>query len=478
MIVANTMVHSIRSHPSDEYRPTSGVVRPLSRSAQESPDSQQERVILAGVILPASNVDLSDPLGELTALAESAGVTVVDAMIQKRTKLHNAHAMGSGRLTELAERVEATDADTVVFDNDLKPRQLRSIEKVVQCKVIDRSELILDIFAAHAKTRESQIQVELAQLQYTAPRLRGMWTHLERIAGAGGATAAGAVGGVGTRGPGERQIEIDRRLVRDRITYLKKEIGKIDRRKLREVRSRSDEFTVSLVGYTNSGKSTLMNKLTDAGQMVADQLFATLDTKTVRWDLGEGHSALLSDTVGFVRDIPHHLVASFRATLEEAIHASLLLIIVDVSSPTAWQQFESVNSVLSTLGCDEIPRILLLNKIDIASDVGMAEMLACHSPRSIRISALTGEGTEALADEIRVLAHGDSTEATLVIPQAEGKLLSEIERVADVRGRRYIDDAVELDVCMNRSRLAQLRGRFPTLKLVANEASEETNPHV
>ncbi|MCH7591994.1 MAG: GTPase HflX [Planctomycetes bacterium] len=476
MVAANTMVHSIRSHPSDEYRSSSGAVRPLSRSAQEKPDAERERVVLAGVILPSTKADLSDPLGELTALAESAGVDVVDAMVQKRTALHNAHALGKGRLAELAERVEANRADTVVFDNDLSPRQIRAIEKAVQRKIIDRSELILDIFASHAKTRESQIQVELAQLQYTAPRLRGMWTHLERIAGAGGGTAVGAVGGVGTRGPGERQIEIDRRIVRDRIAYLKKEIAKIDRRKLREVRSRSDEFTVSLVGYTNAGKSTLMNHLTDAGQWVADQLFATLDTKTVRWDLGGGHSALLSDTVGFVRDIPHHLVASFRATLEEAIHANLLLIIVDVSSPTAWQQFESVNEVLSTLGCDAVPRILLLNKIDVASDAGMAEMLACHSPGSIRISALNGEGTDILADEIRVLAHGESTEATVAIPQAEGKLLSEIERVADVRGRRYTADMVELDVCMNRSRLEQLCGRYPAMKLISVERPEDANP--
>ena len=470
------MVHSIRSHPSDEYRSSSGAVRPLSRSAQNIPGAERERVVLAGVILPDTKGDLSDPLGELTALAKSAGVDVVDAMVQKRTALHAAHALGKGRLAELGERVEAHGADTVVFDNDLSPRQIRSIEKAVQRKVIDRSELILDIFAAHAKTRESQIQVELAQLQYTAPRLRGMWTHLERIAGAGGATAAGAVGGIGTRGPGERQIEIDRRIVRDRISYLKKEIAKIDRRKMREVRSRAEEFTVSLVGYTNSGKSTLMNNLTDAGQFVADQLFATLDTKTVRWDLGEGHSALLSDTVGFVRDIPHHLVASFRATLEEAIHANLLLILVDVSSPTAWQQFESVKEVLSTLGCDAIPQIVLLNKIDIASDAGMAEMLACHSPRSIRISALSGEGTDILTDEIRVLAHGESTEATIVIPQAEGKLLSEIERVADVRGRRYKADMVELDVCMNRSRLDQLRGRYPAMKLISIDRPEEDNP--
>lgn len=416
---------------------------------------------------------MSDPLGELAALADAAGVEVVDSMFQKRAKVHASHVIGSGRLAELAERVDAHEADAVIFDNDLRPRQIRALEKAIGRKVIDRSELILDIFAAHAKTREAQIQVELAQLQYTAPRLRGMWTHLERIAGAGGGTAAGAVGGVGTRGPGERQIEIDRRIVRDRMAYLKREIQKIDDRKLREVSSRSDEFNVSLVGYTNAGKSTLMNSLTKSGQLVADQLFATLDTKTVRWDLAEGRSVLLSDTVGFVRDIPHHLVASFRATLEEAIHADLLLIMVDVSSPTAWQEFEAVNEVLSTLGCDDVPRIPLLNKIDVAEDTTTADMLACHSPDSIRISALTGVGLDLLTDEVRGRAQGTGVDVTVHVPHAEGKLLSEIDRLADVRERRYEADFVVLDMYINRSKLDHLRGRYPALTVVSPDLPED-----
>lgn len=465
IVVANKMVHTIRSHPSGDRRSSSGRERAIPRRNEPEVNARSERAVLVSVLLPGTKADLSDPLGELSALAESAGVEVVDSLVQKRTKLHAAHALGKGRLQELAELVEELSADTVVFDNDLSPRQIRSVEKTVQRKIIDRSELILDIFAGHAKTREAQMQVELAQLQYTAPRLRGMWTHLERIAGVGGGTAAGSVGGVGTRGPGERQIEIDRRIVRDRIAYLKREIAKIDARKLQEVHSRSEEYTVSLVGYTNAGKSTLMNRLTGAKQLVADQLFATLDTKTVRWDLGEGHSALLSDTVGFVRDIPHHLVASFRATLEEAIHANLLLILVDVSAPMAWQQFESVNEVLATLGCDEIPRIPLLNKIDIADNAAMAEMLVCHSPNSVRISAKTGAGLDELTDEIRLRAHGESDEVVIRVPQSEGKLLSEIDKVADVRGRSYTADNVELEIRINRSRLQQLSGRYPAMSI-------------
>ncbi len=472
MIVdTNSMVHSIRSHPNSDRRSTTGSLRPRAQSCEPRSGSQTERAILVSVLVPNTKADLSNPLGELAALAESAGVEVADSMVQKRTSLHTNHALGKGRLEELGERVRAAEATTVIFDNDLTPRQIRALERAIERKVIDRSELILDIFAAHAKTREAQMQVELAQLQYTAPRLRGMWTHLERIAGVGGATAAGAVGGVGTRGPGERQIEIDRRIVRKRIAHLKREIRKIDDRKLQEVHARGDQYTVSLVGYTNSGKSTLMNRLTDAGQVVADQLFATLDTKTVRWDLGEGRCALLSDTVGFVRDIPHHLVASFRATLEEAIHANLLLIVVDVSSPMAWQELESVNEVLDTLGCGSIPQITLLNKIDIANNAAMAEMLVCHCPGSLRVSALTGTGIDKLVDELKERAHGDSAEVVVRVPHAEGKLLSEIDRVADVRGRRYESDCVELDISINRSQLAQLRGRHPNLSVVpAREA--------
>ena len=382
------MRHSIRSHtPSDHRTPTrSG--GPVRDSFRDGATKRLERAVLVSILLPNTKADLRDPLGELTALAKSAGAEVVDAMVQKRTGFTPAYALGKGKLAELVERVTAARADVVIFDNDLAPRQIRGLEEAVACKVIDRSELILDIFASRAKTREAQLQVELAQLEYTAPRLRGLWTHLERIAGAGGATAAGAVGGVGTRGPGERQIEIDRRVVKERISFLKRQIAEIDRRKQREVQSRTDQFSVSLVGYTNSGKSTLLNKLTHADQFAADMLFATLDTKTVRWSLGDGRSVLLSDTVGFVRDLPHGLVASFRATLEETIHADLLLHVIDISAPTAWQQMESVDEVLASLGCKQVPQIRLLNKVDIVDDMAMSEMLARQRSDTFRVSAL------------------------------------------------------------------------------------------
>ncbi len=459
----NRMRHSIRSDTPNASKSNNRLRWPRGGILPDAQDDKREKAFLVGVLLPNSRVDWSDPLGELAALAESSGTEVCDSLVQKRPALSPGYALGKGKLAELVERAEASEIDVVIFDNALSPRQIRNLEKALERKVIDRSELILDIFACRAVTREARMQVELAQLQYTAPRLRGMWTHLERIAGAGGATAAGAVGGVGTRGPGERQIEIDRRIVRERIRHLQREIDQIDRRKQQEVDTRSDRFSVSLVGYTNSGKSTLMNRLTGAECFCADQLFATLDTKTIRWDLGERTSALLSDTVGFVRDLPHHLVASFRATLEETVHADLLLHVVDISSPQAWQQVEAVEAVLAELNCGDVPQIYVLNKVDVADDMSMAEMLTCHRPSSVSISALTGAGIDKLLDEVRQRARHDRCDVTLQVPHSEGKLLSEIDRLAEVRDREYGADNVQIKANISRAHLLQLTGRYKRL---------------
>ena len=470
------MRYSIRSNTPNSPGKPDRLPRASGGSSPGETDGRLERAILVGVLLPTTKADLSDPLGELAALAESSGVEVVDSMIQKRMTLSTTHALGKGKLAELVERVQAGEADVVIFDNELSPRQIRELERAVECKVIDRSELILDIFALRARTREAQLQVELAQLEYTAPRLRGMWTHLERIAGAGGGTAAGAVGGVGTRGPGERQIEIDRRIAQRRISHLKREIADIDRRKRREVQSRGDEFTVALVGYTNSGKSTLMNRLTHSDRFAADVAFATLDTKTARWDLGEGHTVLLSDTVGFIRDLPPGLVASFRATLEEAIHADLLLHVVDISSPATFGQMEAVDEVLRSLGCAAVPQIALLNKVDIADDASMAELLARHRSSALRISALTGEGLDELTRAVTERMKGETVEATVRIPQGEGKLIAEIDRRAEVLDRRYLPSNVELDIRMNRTQLRQLAGRNPTLAVIKGDLDVPARP--
>ncbi len=407
----------------------------------------QERALLVKVLLGGAPL-VDDPLAELAELARSAGAEVVSQVVQRRQSYHPASCVGKGKLEEIRQRADAYDANVVIFDNDLSPSQIREIEKVVARKVIDRSEVILDIFASRARTREARLQVELAQLEYTAPRLRGMWTHLERIAGAGGATGAGVVGGIGTRGPGESQIEIDRRLVDQRITLLKRRLAEIDKRKMREVSARKDHYTVSLVGYTNAGKSTLMNALTDAQTGTADLLFATLDTLTRRWDLGNGRHVLLSDTVGFIRNLPHHLVASFRATLEEAIHADLLLHVVDAASDEADEQIAAVRDVLAELNVSDKPALLVLNKADRIEDEASLAILRNAHPDSILLSARTGQGLARLGERVEACMRGEQRQVTLSVPVHDGKALGFLERYADVRNTRYEDGRAILDVAI------------------------------
>ncbi len=430
---------------------------------------RREQAILVGAILPGSYVDAEDPLGELASLARTAGATVVDRVIQRRDRIDPAYYVGRGKIDEIRERADAHEADVVIFDNDLSPAQIRDIEEATRRKVVDRSELILDIFATRAQTREARLQVELAQLEYTAPRLRGMWSHLERIAGAGGATGAGMVGGIGTRGPGESQIEIDRRLVSKRITHLKRELARIDRRKVREVRSRAKQFTVSLVGYTNAGKSTLMNALTGAGVLVEDKLFATLETTTRRWSLGDGQVVLLSDTVGFVRDLPHHLVASFKATLEEAVHADLLLHVVDAASRRADAEVRAVRSVLSDLGLENKPTLLVLNKIDIASDEALLHVLENGPDPTLRISAHDGRGLSRLAEQVRDRIRTDHIRATVVLDAGDGRLLAWLDRCAKIRDRVYEGQSVKLEVSISRADLARLASDKGAVQILATD---------
>ncbi len=419
----------------------------MSSSPRESLSVRRENAVLVKVILDAAPL-IDDPLAELAELARSAGATVVSRVMQRRRAIHAATYVGQGKLEEIRQRAEVFEADVVIFDNDLSPSQIREIEKATGRKVLDRSEVILDIFASRARTHEARLQVELAQLEYTAPRLRGMWTHLERIAGAGGGTGVGAVGGIGTRGPGERQIEIDRRLVDKRIAFLKQQLAAIDRRKVREVRARQDFFTVSLVGYTNAGKSTLMNALTGAGAHVEDRLFATLDTLTRRWDVGQGRFLLLSDTVGFIRDLPHHLVASFRATLEEAIHADLLLHVVDAANPEAEEQITAVNAVLTELGVAEKPGLLVLNKIDAVRDDAALAVLRHKYAAGLLVSARRGDGLEPLRDEVDRRMRGEQRRIVLSLPAHDGRALGFLERFAEIHGRQYEDGRAVLDVAI------------------------------
>lgn len=426
------------------------------QTARDEKPVGQERALLVGVLLDGQALT-DDPVFELSELARSAGGDVVDRVVQRRRSYCAATCVGKGKLEEIRQRCDAHEVNVVIFDNDLSPSQIREIEEVVGRKVIDRSELILDIFAGRARTAEARLQVELAQLKYTAPRLRGMWTHLERIAGAGGGTGAGSVGGIGTRGPGERQIEIDRRIVARRIALLQDKLEQIDRRKVREVRARKTHFTASLVGYTNAGKSTLMNLLTGAGTLVEDKLFATLDTLTRRWDLGGGRSVLLSDTVGFIRKLPHHLVASFRATLEEAIHADLLLHVADASSPDVEQQIGAVQSVLRDLGASEKPTLLLLNKADAVRDDALPTILRQRFENSLLISARTGLGAGELVERVDQIMRGSKRQLRLSLPAADGRAQAFLESHADVLERRYDDGRAVYRVAIGQRALDHLR---------------------
>jgi GTPase len=394
---------------------------------------RQERAILVGVILPHTEVTTEDPLDELRGLAKTAGLMVVGSIVQKRHQIDIATYIGSGKVEELKSVVLAQEADVVLFDNDLGPAQTRNLEKQLEVKVVDRTEVILDIFATHAQTHESHLQVELAQLEYAMPRLKRMWTHLSRYKG-----------GIGVRGPGEKQLEEDRRLVAHRIQELKAKLAKIQARKEREVASRGDVPTISLVGYTNAGKSTLMNALTEAGVLVEDKLFATLDTRTRRWRFDGGGYALLSDTVGFIRDLPHALVASFKATLEEARQAELLLHVVDASSPEAESQIQAVKTVLAELGLESHPTLLVLNKADKVPDRSYLDVLKAHHSESVAISAARGEGLDHLEVAVRSALNQRDLEAEIETGVSNGRVLAYLAQHAQIHNRTYDADRVRL----------------------------------
>jgi len=347
---------------------------------------ERERVYLAGAIFPGDEDYSTEFMDELASLTETAGGQVVGRMQQRRAKPDQATFLGRGKILELANDAHALEASLLIVDNDLTPAQARNIERTTELRVVDRSQLIMDIFAAGARTLQARKQVELAQLEYTLPRLKHMWSHLSRIRS-----------GIGMRGPGETQLEVDRRIIRRKISELKVMLQKFEGRKKREILSRRDLFKVCLVGYTNSGKSTLLNRLTGASVIVEDRLFSTLDTRTRQWKVSENQTALLSDTVGFIRKLPHHLVASFHATLEEAATADLLLHVVDSTRNTAGRNIDAVNEVLAALGVESTPQILVFNKVDRVTDFMEISCVIRESPFHQLTSAVTGEGLDELA---------------------------------------------------------------------------------
>ena len=389
-----------------------------------------ERVVLAGVWTEGTVTEAENSLTELAALAETAGSTVLDGVIQRRSRPDPGTYIGRGKVGELRELVVTAGADTLICDGELSPSQLRNLEQQIQVKVIDRTALILDIFAQHARSREGKAQVELAQLQYLLPRLRGWGEALSRQAGG---RAGGATGGVGLRGPGETKLETDRRRIRTRIARLKREISGLStvRATQRANRKRRDVPSVAIAGYTNAGKSSLLNRITGAGVLVQDALFATLDPTVRRGRTSDGRTYTLSDTVGFVRHLPHQLVEAFRSTLEEVADADLIMHVVDGAHPDPAAQIRAVHDVLTEIGADDVPELLVVNKVDAASEERLLE-LKRQLPEAVFVSAHTGAGIPELRAAIEAALPRPEVDVVALVPYERGELISSAHERGEV----------------------------------------------
>jgi len=406
-----------------------------------------ERAILVGVSLPATTVDDEhESLDELAQLARTAGATVVDRFVQNRTRIDGKTYVGSGMIERIKMAAAVHDANLLVFDDDLRPAQAREVEKATELKVIDRTELILDIFARRARTKVARTQVELAQCEYELPRLRRLWDHLERLGG-----------GIGTRGPGETQLESDRRAVHERIRILKKVLKGVEVDRAVQRKSREGTTRVALVGYTNAGKSTLMNALSGADVFTEDLLFATLDATTRRIELPGGHEALLTDTVGLIKKLPHHLVVSFHATLDEVAESDLLLHVVDVSREHCERYLELANEVLDEIGASEISTRIVFNKVDRLRYGDEMERLEAKYPGAIFTSATEGTGLEEVRRAMTAFVESREELVELSIPVADGKTVAFVHAHGEVLSRTDGDEFVEMKVRMPRPEAARLR---------------------
>ena len=413
-----------------------------------------ERVVLIGVRTEGSLASAENSLRELSALAETAGSEVLDGLIQRRGRVDAATYVGSGKAHELAGIVAAAGADTVICDGELTPSQLRRLEGLVRVKVIDRTALILDIFAQHARSREGKAQVELAQLQYMLPRLRGWGESLSRQAG--GRVAGG--GGIGTRGPGETKLETDRRRLRARIVRLKKDIADMStgRKVQRGQRRRRHVPSVVIAGYTNAGKSSLLNALTGAGVLVEDALFATLDPAVRRAVTPSGRAFTLTDTVGFVRHLPHQLVDAFRSTLEETAEADLIVHVVDGSDADPQAQIAAVRAVLAEIGAAHVPELVVVNKIDVADPV-VLQTLRAHEPGSVSVSARTGAGLVALTEAIEAALPRLEAQVRVIVPYRRADLVARAHADGEVLCTEHVPDGTLLEARVPPGLAAQLQ---------------------
>lgn len=413
-----------------------------------------ERVVLAGLWTEGTVEDAENSLRELAALAETAGSEVLDGLVQRRLKPDPGTFLGSGKALELKDIVEATGADTVIVDSELAPSQRRALEDIVKVKVIDRTALILDIFAQHAKSREGKAQVELAQLEYMLPRLRGWGASLSRQAG--GRAASGE--GIGSRGPGETKIEMDRRRLRARMAKLKREIAAMApaRETKRLSRKRNRVPSVAIAGYTNAGKSSLLNRLTDAGVLVENALFATLDPTVRKAQTPDGIGYTLSDTVGFVRSLPTQLVEAFRSTLEEVADADVILHVVDASHPDPEGQIRAVREVIADLDARRIPEIIVLNKAD-AADPFILERMRQREPNHVIVSARTGEGIDELKQKIADTIPRPSLEVKLLIPYNHGEVISRLHAWdAEMKSTSFVSDGTFVTALVREDVAAEL----------------------
>jgi GTPase len=422
-----------------------------------------ERVVLVGVWTDGSAADTQARMAELAALAQTAGSQVLEGLIQRRSKPDPSTYIGSGKAQELREVVLATGADTVICDGELSPAQLTALEKAVKVKVIDRTALILDIFAQHATSREGKAQVSLAQMEYMLPRLRGWGESMSRQAGG---RAGGGTGGVGLRGPGETKIETDRRRIRERMGRLRRDIKAMKqvRDTQRSRRLHSDVPSIAIVGYTNAGKSSLLNAFTGAGVLVEDALFATLEPTTRRGQFDDGRAFVLTDTVGFVRHLPTQLVEAFRSTLEEVVDADLLLHVVDGSDVNPLAQINAVRQVISEVFADygaddhgdQAPELLVVNKVDAASDLALAQLRRAL-PGAVFVSARTGEGIDALRRRMAELATPTDTAVDVVIPYDRGDLVARVHADGRVQHSEHNTDGTRIKARVPLALAASLR---------------------